>query len=230
MTKSQLKVEERSLTLVDEAEAITVTNQKSMDNANDILIAIKGLRKEVADTFGPIISKAHKTHQEALAQKKKLDSPLMAAETAVKRGIVSYINEQDRKRQVEEARVEAARQDALIALKAERIESEGVADAMKDAGLGDLVFEDDTPMPEPVAQEYIPEVKLAGGHTQVRWHAELVDKELLIKAVANGQVSSEALIVNIPYLNSRATADKDTFNIPGVKAVKETSMVSKGSK
>jgi len=229
MTTVQLKVEERSLTLMDEAKAITVTNQKSMDNANDILIAIKGLRKEVADTFGPIISKAHKTHQEALAQKKKLDSPLMAAETAVKRGIVSYIDEQDRKRQVEEARVEAARQDALTALEAERVESDSTADAMKDAGLGDLVFEDASQhIPEPVAQECIPEVKLAGGHTQVRWHAELVDKELLIKAVANGQVSSEALTVNMAYLNSRATADKDTFNIPGTKAVKETSMVSTG--
>ena len=187
------KVEERSLTLVDEAKSVQVSDQATMDNANNLLTAIKALRKEVADTFDPIISKAHKAHAEALAQKKKMDAPLADAEKALKRGITTFFDIQNTK----------------------RLEEQRLAQEMTDAGLGELV-----------TQEYVPTPKLQGGHTRIRWHAEVVDKGVLIKAVASGRVSTEALNPNMPYLNSQATANKGIFNIPGVEAIWETSVVS----
>ena len=193
MTKTQAKVEERSLTLTEEVNGVSISDQESLNKANNFLAEIKGLRKEVADTFDPIISKAHKAHAEALAQKKKIDAPLADAEKTIKRGMAFYIDEQDRKRE----------------------EEEKVARDMIDAGLGDLAL-----------KEHIPQPKMEGTHTQTRWHAEVVDKEKLIKAVANGHVSTEAITPNMSYLNSCATGDKGTFNIPGVKEVRETSMVS----
>ena len=44
----------------------------------------KDLRAKIAETFDPIISKAHAAHKEAVGQKKKHDDPLEQAQRIIK--------------------------------------------------------------------------------------------------------------------------------------------------
>lgn len=51
--------------------------------------------------------------------------------------------------------------------------------------------------------------------------------KMLCKAVVDGKVISEAVLPNMPYLNKRASADKDKLNIPGVKSVPDTGITQR---
>ena len=192
MTESvQLQVEGRALSAAEEAKGLTVTDQHSLDRAGGVLAAIKALRAEIAATFGPIIDKAHKAHKEAVAQRKKVESPLIAVEATLKRAVAAYTQEQARK----------------------AAEVEQVAEEMEEAGLGDLAF-----------REHVPKARTTGVSTSERWHAEVTDFMGLIRTVATGFTPSEALLPNMPYLNKRAVAEHEKLSIPGVKAVRETSV------
>lgn len=63
--------------------------------------------------------------------------------------------------------------------------------------------------------------------TRVTWSAEVVDLMTLVKAVAEGVAPIGALQADMTYLNDRARVDKDSFAIPGVKAVPNESLSAK---
>ena len=221
------KIETQSTSITSAATALTVTNQASLDKANSLLGAIKGLRAQIATTFDPIVQKAHAAHKEALAQKKKLDSPLNTAESIVKSTMSRYLDEVEAKRKAEEAIVEAKRKVELDKAEAKRKENEETAAAMQDAGLGDLVFQEPI-VPDTVFQEHIPQPKMEGSHSQHRWHAEVTDMRELLKAIIASVAHAEAVIPNMIYLNGLARARKAEGElIPGVKAVSERSISHK---
>jgi hypothetical protein len=79
--------------------------------------------------------------------------------------------------------------------------------------------------PEPVAVFVAPSVpKIAGQSVSERWHAEVVDLLALVKAVAEGRAAITFLEPNMPALNKQAQSLKRAMNLPGVKAVPETTI------
>lgn len=102
MTTEVIELEQKALAVPDQARIIQVTDNPSYVRATDILLAIKGLRRQINDTFDPIIEKAHMAHKEAIDQKKKIDFPLVTAEGILKPRIALYLDEQERKRREEE--------------------------------------------------------------------------------------------------------------------------------
>ena len=59
------------------------------------------------------------------------------------------------------------------------------------------------------------------------WKAQVYDKLALIEAVAKGDASMELLEVNQSALNKLASAQKDSMNLPGVKAISNQNIRSK---
>ena len=57
----------------------------------------------------------------------------------------------------------------------------------------------------------------SGPQVRANWSFEVTDKMALVKAVAAGTVSHEAVEPNETYLRKRAQADKSTCQIPGVR-------------
>jgi len=108
MNKSE-KFKTEALAYPSRAQKIIVHDNNSLTIANDFVQSIKEMRKEVADTFDPIIEKARKARDEALAQKKRYDEPLKEAEKIIKLSIASYLEEQDKIRR--EAEEKAAREE-----------------------------------------------------------------------------------------------------------------------
>ena len=75
----------------------------------------------------------------------------------------------------------------------------------------------------------IPEVvKPAGVQLRETWRAEVVDFMALVKGVASGKVPPSYLLPNDSLLNQQARALKEELRLPGVKAVKEAGIASKG--
>lgn len=114
------KLKKDTLGFPDRAKRIIVHDGKTLTLANDFLQAIKLLMQEIANTFNPIIKKAHEAHKEAVSQKKRYEFPLIEAERTIKLHIGSYMEEQERiQREIEEkARKEEeerqAKEDLLL--------------------------------------------------------------------------------------------------------------------
>ena len=109
------EIERQVPALVDQAAAIIVRDQETLTRANDFSIAVKRLRREIEETFDPIIAAAHRAHKVALDKKKKHLDPVDMAERTVKAKIGSYLDEQERARKEAERRAWEAEQEKIRA-------------------------------------------------------------------------------------------------------------------
>lgn len=200
-----------------------VTDKDSYEDAGLLLVRIKGLRKEVADTFDPIVKKAHNTHKEALAQKKRHDDPLNKAEKHYKNEIGTFKEKAEQERRAREAELLAAAQkeDEERRLKeAADLEAAGQQDA------AEAVLNE--PSVVSVQTETGDDLKLDGISTRDKWSAEVVNFDELVKAVALGKAPLNVIQADMTVLNGLARQLKDSLQYPGVRVVKET-VVAAGS-
>ena len=109
------EIERQVPALVDQAAAIIVRDQETLTRANDFSIAVKRLRREIEETFDPIIEAAHRAHKVALDKKRKYIEPVDSAERTVKAKIGSYLDEQERIRKEAERRAWEAEQEKIRA-------------------------------------------------------------------------------------------------------------------
>ncbi len=141
----------------DRAKRIIVYNGVTLSKANEFLQAIKLVMKEIANTFNPIIKKAHEVHKESVAQKKKFEEPLVEAEKTIKLHIGAYLEGQEKIRR--EAEEKARREEEERQKEEERIlaESRRLEDSGKEKEAENILAE--IPLPARVEIPSIPEVK-----------------------------------------------------------------------
>ena len=119
------EVTEKALTITQQANAVTVTNEAQKKAAGELFLNVKSMMKAVDESFDPIITKAHQAHKEAVAQKKKHYEPLDAAAKYVKKIIGDYDTKLENERKAEERRLaDIARKEAEEKAIQEAIESE----------------------------------------------------------------------------------------------------------
>jgi hypothetical protein len=217
-------VEEKALSIVDQAKAVKVTDTETYKQAGALWKSIGEMIKEVKDTFDPICDAANKAHKAATAKRAKYLDPLTSAQKSVKQLMSSYDAEQERLRREEQRRLEE------IARKAEeeRLLMEAIAaeEELKAQGLtaeeakaeAEAIISQPVYVPPVVVPKAVP--KMAGGPVYREiWSAEVTDIKALCRAVAMGQASPECVLANFTALNKMATALKGTLSIPGVRAV-----------
>lgn len=90
----------------NEVSSLNIDDQTTYEHAGEALVKIKRIRKELRDTFQPILDKQNAVVKETRAQYKKYDNPLSAAERQIKAGIARYVLAQERARQEEEHRLQ----------------------------------------------------------------------------------------------------------------------------
>jgi len=95
---------------------VAILNQAEYDAAAQLKQELKSFRKQIAETFKPIIDKAHKAHKEAISQMKKVEEPFIAQERRLDPILATWLTEQAKIR--EEKLAEMRREKALIEEKA----------------------------------------------------------------------------------------------------------------
>lgn len=126
--------EEQEVALVvQQAKALTVTNQEELAAGREFYITAKGLLQKIEEHHGPIIQAAHQTHKVAIAKKKELTAPLERAIKIVRNVCENYLL-QEQRRQVEEQRQreEQARKEAEVKVEAAKAKMAQMAEAAKD--------------------------------------------------------------------------------------------------
>jgi hypothetical protein len=247
------EIETEALTIAQQAQAIAIIDQPSYDRAAEMLKGVTLVLDKIDKTIDPEIDRWNKGHKAAIALKRQLQGALPAAKESLKYGIAKWDVEQQRlhreaemKAQAEARRLAAEQEAARQEQERQRLAAEAARD--QEARLNLAIHAEDmgapaetvteimetpiletqarpqtpAPVPVPVMQ---PRYKPAAGvSTAQRWRAEVVDLKELCRAVAAGLASIEYIQANLTALNQSARALKSTLNVPGVKAVPETSV------
>lgn len=197
-------LEERALSVPEQARELKVIDSDSWIRASNFLGVIKDLRKEIDDTLDPVVKKAHEAHKAAVAAKKKVEAPLVEAETYLRGDMSRY------KREVDAANAAARRQA--------EIERQREVESLEQRG--DLSAADAVRMAPVVVDAEEPPVG-SGVDTRSIWRAEVTDKMALIRAVAEGRVPEAVLAIDTKVLGSLARSLKGALNYPGVRVVED---------
>lgn len=204
------------------ARELTVVDAGSYATAGELLTGIKALRREIDDCFNPPIAAAHAAHKSILDAKKKVEAPLVEAEGTIKRSMGTWAQEEERKRREAQHQAEAA---ARKEAEDRRLDA---AEALERAG---MAAEAEAVVSRPVEVKAAPiesaVPKVAGIGTREMWKTELLDLDALIRWVALEPASRRGcLLANPSYLTMLARDQKEAFNVPGVRAWRETGIAA----
>jgi hypothetical protein len=230
MNESITAIEKRAEEAHSEASAIIIRDQDSMSLANAKTIAIKGLIKEIDDTFRPIYDAQKSTAALTKETWDRFRVPLDGDYRRIKNDIGAFLAEQDRIKREAELRAWQAEQEKIRAeAEARRVAEE----ALRKAAIAEANGQNDKAekiLNKAAAQETkisekieaasvaaaapIPvRVQTVGISTREDWDIDLIDIS---------QVPRDYLMFDEVKARKVVRASKGSIQIPGVKNVKKT--------
>jgi hypothetical protein len=198
--------------VVSQADQIDVVDAEDYEMACSFLTLIATRKKQVGETFDPIVQKAHSAWQEAIAQRRKFLDPLEKAEVNVKGKVSFWRIDQERIRREEEHRLAAIAKkeadDRAIA-EAEALEANGEPE------LAAMVLQEaaEAPPPVVVAMSNVP--KQDGIAKKTTWKFRIVNAALIPRELMSPDEVKIGAIVR---------TQKNLTKIPGVQAYPEESV------
>jgi len=216
------ELEQKALSFPEQALVYKVADQATLNKANDFLLAIKMMQKEINETFDPVIKKAHDAHKEAVAQKKKHEAPLKEAEGIVKGAIGSYLAEQRRLQEAAEAEARRLAKEA----EQKRIDEENKqrAEAQEAIDEGDFdkardILAKEIPPPEmPPVLASPPKPALEGVSVRTIWKFRIIDENAIPREYLKIDETSIGVVVRTM---------KDRTRIPGIEVYSEDSLAAR---
>lgn len=206
------EVEKLVPAVVSQANQITVTDADDYEIACSFLTLIATRKKQVGETFDPIVQKAHETHKESIAQRDKFLGPLNLAEMDVKNKVTNWRLEEDRKRRAEENRLAAQLKkeaDDRAAAEAALLEASGEKE------LAEMVRQEAAEAPPPVVVVAPTVPKQDGITKRVNWRFEVTDES---------KVPRELMEPSDVKIGAVVRSQKGLANIPGVRVWSEESV------
>lgn len=217
-------IESKSNDVVSRASALTVKSQSDYDGCAEFLRSIKGLKKEIDQTFDDSIKKAHEAHKAIVAAKKKHYEPLDSAEKIIKQKSLAWYQQEQRKAQEEQRRIE---EEARRAEEKRRAELEAQAQKWEEKGNAEKAQErreaaEQVHVPAPVVENRVE--KAEGQAIKTIWRAQVIDIVALCRAIAEGKLPPTMVDPNMKNLNALARTMQDKMTYPGVKFIAEQTM------
>jgi len=216
-------IEQTALTWPEKARQLVIKDQATYTTAANILQDIAAIEKRIIEHHKPIKDAAFSAHKIAVATERRFLDPLTEAKGIIKKAISTWTVEQERiRREAQQKAEDEARRKEEERRLAEAIEAEKAGDTVKAEAIISKPI-------EPVVVSKIQPTfnKVAGVTTRENWSAEVIDLKALCQAIAEGKAPLESVLPNMPLLNSMARTAKDLMSIPGVKAIKETNVVTR---
>lgn len=195
------------------AKEMLVLDEETYDIAAEFLSSLKGLQKEIDETFDPVIKAQHEAHKAALAAKARHYKPIEEAERLLKQKMVGF---QDRQ---EKARLEEERQLRDEARRQEEEERSKRADDLIKAGKAEEALQ---LLEEPVETPalILPPVSrpTKGVSTRMVWKFKIVDETKLPR---------EYLVPDQVKINRIVQAADGKIAIPGVEIFQERQIAAR---
>lgn len=212
-----------------QAKAFVITTDAEFTRADELLVIIADRKKKIGEDWDDTIAAAHETHKGAIAKKKALLAPCLAAEAIIRPRMVEY----RAAAQKEADRIAAA---AAVTSKAAMEEQQiFIAHELEKSGRSqeaEAVLSQPIAAPPPTASWSA--VPVSRGTTfKETWKMRVVDLPALLKGVAEGRVPAHFIIpaqANESTLAAYAKAMKGNAMVDGVEFFKDTGTSVRASK
>lgn len=226
-------------TLVSRAKTFQIVDAAAFDVAGHMLETLKDQKRKIVEFFEADIERAHAAWKGLTTKRAGFVLPLDEAISVLSAGYGTFAKNAREAAERERRRLEQEAQDrerARLKEEADRLAAE--AKAKEEAALmapsrsDALALETEAAELMTTAAEVRQEAATVqapvlpsrpvvtppkGTSVKANWSHEVTDLMELVKAVAAGSVSVQAICANDTYLRQRAKADKDTVRIPGVR-------------
>lgn len=226
-------------TLVSRAKTFQIVDAAAFDVAGQMLETLKDQKRKIIEFFEADVERAHAAWKGLTTKRAGFVTPLDEAIATLSARYGTFAKdareaaERERKRLEREAQ---EREQARLKEEADRLAAE--AKAKEEAALmaptrsDALALETEAAELKTTAAEVRQEAATVqapvlparpavtppkGTSIKANWSHEVTDLMELVKAVAAGTVSIQAIAANDTYLRQRAKADKDSIRIPGVR-------------
>lgn len=217
---------------------LRITDRASCEQASFLLRSIKNVRADIQRWFAPHVERAMDAKRQAEAARKglvdeqtRMEQPLIEAEALVKRNLLAYEQEAERRRADEEARLQAeaqARAEAETLAAAAALEAEAVA-----TGDTEMLAEAESLLAQPVdapavlVKSAMPKVQ--GVVYRDNWTVHpVIDVQALAGAVARGEAPTSFLAPNLTALRAWAKATQGGVTLPGVRVINDRQIAVRG--
>lgn len=108
---TQEEIENKSLTLYEQASNLVIKDQESYAAAGEVGKALKALEKQITDFFEPMRVKAKEAYDMVLAKKNEELAPVAEAMAMVRKTMNVFVQEQERIRQERERKLREEEQE-----------------------------------------------------------------------------------------------------------------------
>jgi hypothetical protein len=227
ITKDAQDVATRAKQMLALARDFKVTDQASLEAAGEDLKRVKGLARELSEKRLAITRPIDAAKKAVMDFFREPEQFLADAERIIKRGVLAYQDEQDRKAREEQRRLEEIARKEQEKLqrqaekRAERQEAKGNADRAEEIRAAVPVISTPIVVPQPT--------KVAGIAVRETWSAEVTDIKALCRAVADGAAPANLVEPNMKVLNTLARSLKAEMRFPGVRAVSEKGLSARAA-
>lgn len=106
------EIDKKAISAVEEAKEMPVAVRPEYEAAGAFLLVLKGLEKEINETFDPMIKAAYDAHRTIIATRDKHRAPIIEAEKIVKLKMGDFQKLEEKRIQYEEVRLREAAKKA----------------------------------------------------------------------------------------------------------------------
>jgi len=201
-----------AVAVIEKQAILKVASVQERNSALDLVKQIKSRRSAVVEFFRDTKAKANAAWKAIVAQEKSFTDRLDNTERKIKMAVLEFDREQERVRQAEQRRLQAAADEAA---RRERERLEKQAAKLKTPEKREAVLEQAAMVAAPAIQVAPAVQKTTGVSTRKTWKARVVDVE---------KVPREFMVVNQQALDAYARATKGAVAVAGVEFVEEETM------
>jgi KTSC domain len=221
--EQELEVQQQTTSIAVQAETLTITTTAAHVAAQELIVSISAMKKQVETFFEPMKTAAHKAHKAVCNRETEMLKPLADAQEKLSEKIVAFEKQVEADRKAEEERLRIERQAAAEREAQEEAERLAIEDAIELEEKGDAegaaaVLAN----PVPIAPRYVPAPivpspisRVSGAVVKETWKARVVNAAL---------VPREWLMVDEAALNKHAANRKQMAVVPGVEFYPETNI------
>lgn len=200
------KIEKDAQTAMEAARALVVSTTADFKAADGFCVTLKGIEKQIDDTFDHLIEGAHKQHKALVAEKKKHSEPIIEARKIAKQKMAAYQEAEEQARRAEEAR--------LREIERKRAEDEALRQAAEAENSGDMATaEAIIQAPVEVAPVVLPKA--------VPKAATTIRKAYKFRVTNAALIPREYLTPDLTKIGGVVRATQGTVAIPGIEIYSE---------
>ena len=213
-------IEQKSLTLYEQATSLTITDQTSYAAAGEVGKALKSLQKEIEDYFAPIKKAAHDAHKAITKKESDELAPVKEAIEIVRNTMNTFAREQDRIRQEAERKARLAAEEKAKKER-ERLEAQALKamEKGKDEKAESLMEQAENVYAAPVAIEPTIEKTVRTDSGNITQAKEIIvsvsDMKLFMAELVKRNVAPTMIDIKAGQLKAWVKAN-DIHNFPGL--------------